>query len=58
MIDENRVLIGMVTSRDIWFIEDENASVSDVMTPKERLVSAQEGTGLEEARRVLQQSSH
>ncbi|MDC0251878.1 IMP dehydrogenase [bacterium] len=56
VIDENRVLIGMVTSRDIWFIEDENASVSDVMTPKERLVSAQEGTGLEEARRVLQQA--
>lgn len=56
VIDENRVLIGMVTSRDIWFIEDDSAPVSDVMTPKERLVIAKESTGLEEARRILQQN--
>ncbi len=56
VIDENRILIGMVTSRDIWYIEDHNAPVSAVMTPKERLIIAQESTGLEEARGILQQN--
>lgn len=56
VVDENRVLIGMVTSRDIWFVENESAPVSEVMTPKEKIVSAKDGTGLEEARRLLQQA--
>ena len=54
VVDENRVLIGMVTSRDIWHVEDENAPVSAVMTPKERLIMAPIATGLEEARCILQ----
>lgn len=56
VVDENNLLIGMVTSRDIWFVEDESAPVSEVMTPRERLVMAQKATGLEEARRILQQN--
>ncbi|MCG8600638.1 MAG: IMP dehydrogenase [Verrucomicrobiales bacterium] len=56
VVDENRILIGMVTSRDIWFVENESAPVSEVMTPKEKIVSAKDGTGLEEARRLLQQA--
>ncbi|MEM9016887.1 MAG: IMP dehydrogenase, partial [Verrucomicrobiota bacterium] len=56
VVDGEGVLIGMVTSRDIWFVEDNTAPVSEVMTPKDRLVMAQEHTGLEEARRILQKN--
>ena len=56
VVDDENVLIGIVTSRDIWYIENENAPVSEVMTPKDRLVSAPETTGLDEARRILQKN--
>lgn len=56
VVDGNGVLIGMVTSRDIWFIEDELAPVSSVMTPRERLVTANISTDLDEARRILYQN--
>lgn len=56
VVDGENFLIGIVTSRDIWYIEDESASVSEVMTPKDRLVCAPETTGLEEARRILQKN--
>ena len=56
VVDGDNVLIGIVTSRDIWHIEDESAPVSEVMTPKDRLVCAPETTGLEEARRILQKN--
>ncbi|MGB0153140.1 MAG: IMP dehydrogenase [Verrucomicrobiales bacterium] len=56
VVDDENVLIGIVTSRDIWHIENENAPVSEVMTPQDRLVSAPETTGLEEARRILQKN--
>ncbi|MDF1739303.1 MAG: IMP dehydrogenase [Verrucomicrobiales bacterium] len=53
VVDGNGILIGMVTSRDIWYIEDESAPVSSVMTPRERLVTAKISTDLNEARRIL-----
>ncbi|MCB1205973.1 MAG: IMP dehydrogenase [Verrucomicrobiae bacterium] len=56
VIDENRVLVGMVTSRDIWYISDENAPVSSVMTPRERLVTASVDTKIEDAHRILHQN--
>ncbi|MEX2579229.1 MAG: IMP dehydrogenase [Verrucomicrobiales bacterium] len=56
VIDEEGTLIGMVTSRDIWHIEDESAAVSEVMTPRERLVTATTSTDLGEARRILFQN--
>ncbi len=56
VVDGNGVLMGMVTSRDIWFIEDESAPVSSVMTPRERLVTAKISTDLDEARRILHQN--
>lgn len=56
VIDEHRVLVGMVTSRDIWYISDENAPVSSVMTPRERLVTAPVDTKIEDAHRILHQN--
>jgi len=56
VVDRSGQLVGMVTSRDIWYVEDENATVSAVMTPRERLAVAPKSTGLEEARRILQRN--
>ncbi|AOV17089.1 IMP dehydrogenase [Acidihalobacter aeolianus] len=46
-------LVGIVTSRDMRFQENLDAPVSNIMTPRERLVTAREGSGLEEIRGLL-----
>jgi len=46
-------LVGMVTSRDMWYIEDESTPVSAVMTPRERLSTGTPTTSLEEALKIL-----
>jgi len=40
---ENDQLVGIVTSRDVRFESDLNKPVSEVMTPKDRLVTVSEG---------------
>lgn len=56
VVDEKGILVGMVTSRDIWYIEDDSAPVSSVMTPRDRLVTAPVDTKLEDAHRLLYQN--
>lgn len=56
VIDQDRILVGMITSRDLWYVENAAAPVSVAMTPRERLVTAPEETSLEEARRILHQN--
>ncbi|MBC8380554.1 MAG: IMP dehydrogenase [Porticoccaceae bacterium] len=46
-------LVGIVTRRDVRFATDMNASVTSVMTPKERLVTVKEGAGADEVRGLL-----
>ncbi len=46
-------LLGIVTSRDIRFEQRFDASISEVMTPKERLVTAPEGATFEEITDLL-----
>ena len=46
-------LLGIVTSRDVRFETRVDALVNDVMTPKERLVTAPEGTSFEEITGML-----
>ncbi len=53
IVDGGDELLGMVTARDLLFADDPNRPLSSVMTPRERLVTAPPGTGLEEARRIL-----
>jgi IMP dehydrogenase len=50
---ENGNLVGIVTRRDVRFATDMNASVTSVMTPKERLVTVKEGAGADEVRGLL-----
>ncbi|MFT7654878.1 MAG: IMP dehydrogenase, partial [Candidatus Azotimanducaceae bacterium] len=46
-------LVGIVTSRDLRFENRINVSVSDVMTPKDRLITAREGTDFDEITKLL-----
>ncbi len=52
-IVEKNKLVGIITNRDLRFEENLNQPVSSLMT-KENLITAPEGTTLEEARRILQ----
>ncbi|MFK3939977.1 IMP dehydrogenase [Alkalihalobacillus sp. NPDC078783] len=54
IVDENRKLVGILTNRDLRFIEDYSIKIDDVMT-KEDLVTAPVGTTLQEAEKTLQQ---
>ncbi|MGB8001252.1 MAG: IMP dehydrogenase [Anaerobacillus sp.] len=53
IVNEERKLVGILTNRDLRFIEDYSIQINDVMT-KENLVTAPVGTTLKEAERVLQ----
>ncbi len=50
---ENDLLVGIVTGRDLRFEDRFDALVSSIMTPKDRLVTAKEGTSLEEVKGLL-----
>ncbi|MCH4828134.1 MAG: IMP dehydrogenase [Planococcus sp. (in: firmicutes)] len=47
-------LVGIITNRDLRFIQDYSLKINDVMT-KEKLVTAPVGTTLEDAEKILQQ---
>ena len=53
VVDGDGTLVGMVTNRDIWYVEDESTFVSEMMTPKERLISAPKDVSQEEVRQTL-----
>ncbi len=52
VVDDDGVLIGMITSRDIWYVEDGSTKVGDLMT-KENLVTAPKDATQAEARKIL-----
>ncbi|MFI8688697.1 IMP dehydrogenase [Rossellomorea sp. NPDC077527] len=52
--EQEQKLVGILTNRDLRFIQDYSIQISDVMT-KENLVTAPVGTTLDEAEKILQQ---
>ncbi len=52
VVDAGRTVVGILTNRDLRFVEDRSQKVGDVMTCKD-LVTAQPGTTLDQARQVL-----
>jgi IMP dehydrogenase len=54
IVDSEKKLVGILTNRDLRFIQDYSIIISDVMT-KENLVTAPVGTTLKEAEKILQQ---
>ncbi len=53
VVDEDHHLLGIITTRDLLFLEDDNLTVAEVMTPRPRVVTAPPGTSMEEAKRIL-----
>lgn len=53
IVNENNELVGIITNRDLRFVESYSKKISEVMT-KENLITAPIGTTLEEAKDVLQ----
>jgi IMP dehydrogenase len=54
IVDADKKLVGILTNRDLRFVQDYSIKISDVMT-KENLVTAPVGTTLKEAEQMLQQ---
>ena len=52
-ITQDGRLVGILTRRDLRFLEDREAAIADVMTGRENLVTAPAETSLEEAERIL-----
>ena len=46
-------LVGIVTSRDLRFVKKVHPKVSTIMTPKERLVTVQEGASREKVKKLF-----
>jgi IMP dehydrogenase len=55
VVDARRVVIGILTHRDLRFVEDRNAKIGTVMTAN-NLVTAQPGTTLDQARTILRRN--
>jgi len=52
IVSKEEKLVGILTNRDIRFLEDKNLKIAEIMT-KENLITAPLGTTLEEAKRIL-----
>jgi IMP dehydrogenase len=55
VVDGSGKLAGLLASRDILFVHDDSKLVSEVMTPRERLVTAPMGTTIAQAEEILQE---
>ena len=53
IVDSKQKLLGLVTRRDIILEENLNRKLSEVMTPRKDLVTAERGVHIEEAQRLL-----
>lgn len=50
---EGKTVVGIITNRDLRFEGDLGALVKTKMTPKERLITVEEGATLDEAKRLM-----
>jgi IMP dehydrogenase len=53
IVDEKRMVLGLVTRRDITLEDRMDRKLKEVMTPRKDLVTAARGVALEEARKLL-----
>ncbi len=53
---EGKIVVGIITNRDLRFEEDLDAEVRAKMTPREKLIFVKEGAALEEAKRLMNRS--
>ena len=53
VIEKNRVIAGIVTNRDLRFETQLDQPVKNIMTPKEQLVTVEEGADIEKAKSLM-----
>ncbi len=53
VVDKNKMLVGILTNRDLQFESNFDQKVKDVMTKKDKLVTASPNTCIEEAKKIL-----
>ncbi|MEK7211608.1 MAG: IMP dehydrogenase [Patescibacteria group bacterium] len=53
VVGEDRILIGILTARDVLFETDNSKKISEMMTPREKLITAPAGIRSEEAKAIL-----
>lgn len=53
VVGENDELVGIVTGRDVRFVDDLSQTVAAVMTPKDKLVTVKEGAAREEIFKLM-----
>jgi IMP dehydrogenase len=53
VVDKNKKLVGILTNRDLQFESNFDQKVKDVMTNKERLVTASSSINIDEAKKIL-----
>lgn len=53
VVDDSMKLLGVVSKRDVRFTKDDAKPVTEVMTPREKLIVAHEGVTLAEAMELL-----
>ena len=56
VVDESGRLEGMVTGRDVRYLDRPDALVGEVMTPRDKVIPGPPNTKIEEARRILYQN--
>lgn len=54
VVNASNRLVGLLSGRDILFVHDDGRLVTDVMTPRDRLVTAATGTTITQAEEILQ----
>ncbi|OOE89814.1 IMP dehydrogenase [Salinivibrio sharmensis] len=55
VVNAHKELVGIITGRDVRFVSDLSKRVEDVMTPKSRLATVQEGAEREQVQQLMQQ---
>ena len=53
IVDDEGILCGIITNRDLKFEEEHSKLISEVMTKKDKLITAKQGTTIEEAKKIL-----
>lgn len=53
VVDADKKLVGILTNRDLQFEANINQTVADVMTPKDKLITARDFIEIDEAKKIL-----
>lgn len=53
VVDKQNQILGLVSERDMWFEDNHNLKITQLMTPKDKLITASTNISLEAARKLF-----